>query len=229
MYRSGFTSLIAAMLIIILVGAGHAQTPPAPTPVSTSAVASTPGFEIRPAVFTRTLFLAPATARRAPALFRPTRSHVLSSGGAGPEGGPIEDQGAPYRTAIGYQALFHTVSNYNTASGYQALFSNKGGAANTASGWGALSGNTEGSYNTALGSEADSLAAQGQFNLFLGAGAMGEPTDTHTIRIGLPFGPIPSPFPSEEFMVGQNRVFIAGIAESPLSAGTVVGIQPDCR
>jgi hypothetical protein len=52
----------------------------------------------------------------------------------------IEDSVSPYRTAIGYQALFSNTGFgfSNTASGYQALFSNTDGFQNTASGFQAL-------------------------------------------------------------------------------------------
>ena len=69
---------------------------------------------------------------------------------AGPTG--IEDSGAPYRTAIGFEALLNNIGYYNTASGHQALYSNTTGSSNTGSGFQALYSNTTGTSNTASGS-----------------------------------------------------------------------------
>src|SRR4051812_28220447 len=46
----------------------------------------------------------------------------------------VEDSGAPYTTALGYQAAIHTTGTGNTASGFEALWSNTTGGGNTASG-----------------------------------------------------------------------------------------------
>ena len=128
-------------------------------------------------------------------------------------------------TAFGLTALgFNTSGNSNDASGHGTLASNTSGHGNTASGGGALYFNTTGSYNTAVGLVAGESGVEGDFNIFIGAFVRGQPTDANTIRIGLPYG---SGWGPES---GQNKTFIAGIVESPLSAAAaVVGIQPDGR
>ena len=64
----------------------------------------------------------------------------------------IEDGGAPYRTAIGYHALFaNTTGTFNTASGNSALANNTTGGYNTATGVNALYANSTGAWNTASG------------------------------------------------------------------------------
>ena len=81
------------------------------------------------------------------------------------------DNGSPYATAVGFEALerntgsFNTAvglttlsgdgaGDYNTALGAYALANNTSGGNNTANGYRALNDNTEGSYNTASGLEA---------------------------------------------------------------------------
>ncbi len=83
-------------------------------------------------------------------------------------GGPapmtmIEDSGSPYRTAIGFGALFSNTSSrtYNTASGYTALYSNTLGTDNTATGVGALFITLRASSNTASGAWMRSLQHHG--------------------------------------------------------------------
>ena len=66
----------------------------------------------------------------------------------------IEDSGAPFRTAIGFEALLSTTGSFNTASGYQALKNNTTGQGNTANGYQALFSNTTGLGNTAIGNSA---------------------------------------------------------------------------
>ena len=66
----------------------------------------------------------------------------------------IEDSGAPFRTAIGFEALLSTTGSFNTAGGYQALRNNTTGSGNTAIGWQALFSHTTGFGNTALGNAA---------------------------------------------------------------------------
>jgi hypothetical protein len=93
-------------------------------------------------------------------------------------GGPspltvIEDVGPPYRTALGYQALFSNTSGIlNTASGYQALYSNTTGGDNTAIGAQALSANTSGSFSTASGFRALHFNTTGSGNTASGYQAL---------------------------------------------------------
>lgn len=101
---------------------------------------------------------------------------VVLGGGAGAGIGAdlIEDIGAPFRTAIGYQALVANTSGvFNTASGYQALRNNTTGNYNTASGTYALYSNTTGSYNTASGYQALVDNTTGISNTASGSWALG--------------------------------------------------------
>ena len=66
----------------------------------------------------------------------------------------IEDPGAPFRTAIGFEALLSTTGGFNTAGGYQALKNNTTGQGNTAIGYQALFSNTTPLGNTAIGNSA---------------------------------------------------------------------------
>jgi IPT/TIG domain-containing protein len=87
----------------------------------------------------------------------------------------IEDSGAPYRTALGYQALLNNNAGagfYNTASGYQALYWNGIGSSNTASGYQALFSNTNGGSNTASGYQALFLNTVGTQNTASGVWAL---------------------------------------------------------
>ena len=61
------------------------------------------------------------------------------------------DDGRPWGTALGYEALKADNSIDNTAVGYKALQNNSEGARNTAVGSGAIRNNTEGDKNTAIG------------------------------------------------------------------------------
>ncbi len=77
----------------------------------------------------------------------------------------IEDSSAPYRTAIGYAALyFNTTGLANTASGYAALYQNTTGSDNTATGAWALFSNTTGWENTASGGLALYSNTTGEYN-----------------------------------------------------------------
>ena len=85
----------------------------------------------------------------------------------------IEDPGYPYRTAIGFQALFaNTTGSSNTASGYRALHSNTQGDFNTANGYGVLFSNTFGYSNTGIGVQALSSNTTGAFNTASGSIAL---------------------------------------------------------
>ncbi len=151
-------------------------------------------------------------------------------------------------TAIGVRSLDHlSGGNMNTAVGVSALQWQTGGDSNTAVGWEALAGsengpqgigntaigfvamgsNTAGHYNAALGAYAGRLATTGSFNIFLGSQVLGAEGDTNTIRIGFPYSTADPADP-----VGQNRAFIAGIVESPLTsdlAPSIVGVLGDGR
>jgi hypothetical protein len=102
----------------------------------------------------------------------------------------IEDQGFPYRTALGYGALgsnttgqgntavgwsalnFNTVGEFNTASGLWALSINSSGSFNTANGFEALTFNTTGASNTASGSSSLRSNSTGTRNTASGARAL---------------------------------------------------------
>jgi hypothetical protein len=143
-----------------------------------------------------------------------------------------------FNTATGYEAAYHGGAAYNTAYGARALYSNDEGDGNTAVGYAALEQVSAGlvdcqSFNTAIGYRAGSLAGgyseSGYYNIFIGANQKGISSDGHTIRIGLPYN---TPIEGENYSGphGQNRTFIAGIVESPLSAGdgpAVVGITDE--
>ncbi len=160
-----------------------------------------------------------------------------------------------YNTAVGYEALKTSVNgNGNTAAGAWALALTTTGFLNTAVGCGALQDNTEGYNNTASGSRAlmqnlvgyynaafgfDALernqglkntglgafagqeCVNGNFNIYVGADVSGQATDSNTIRIGLPYNSNADP------VSGQNRTFVAGIVENPMTAGSVVGISAE--
>ena len=77
-----------------------------------------------------------------------------------------------------------------------------------------------GNFNTALGKNAGSECTFGYYNICIGAHVKGLAEDTNTIRIGTPYDPTQSvPFGP----AGQNRTFIAGIVESPLSPSDALG------
>ncbi len=90
----------------------------------------------------------------------------------------IEDFGSPYRTAIGYLALFSNTGSgpFNTASGYQALYSNTTGSNNLASGYQALFSNTAGSNNTASGVNPLHFNTTGSANTASGSTALASNT-----------------------------------------------------
>ena len=88
-----------------------------------------------------------------------------------------------------------------------ALGSNTSGSANTVIGVNALVSNTTGSSNIALGSFAGFNLTSGSDNIYLGAVNAASPgTESKTIRLG----------------EGQTRIFVAGIAGTPLSGSQVV-------
>jgi hypothetical protein len=131
-------------------------------------------------------------------------------------------------TAVGVQALYsNSTGDKNTASGGYALWKSTG-SYNTANGYNALTSNetSTGSYNTALGYNAGGGTQAGNYNIFVGANCAGSGDDTNTIRIGYYYQPANNP------PIGQNRTFIAGIVETPLSANdwpAIVGVTPAGR
>jgi len=160
-----------------------------------------------------------------------------------------------YNTAIGYGSSQNSRGPYNTAVGAFSGVANDWGQDNTAMGYRTLvnagrsypfpsDGNTaigslalesltgfadwqEGPtrYNTALGYKAGSSVLIGEFNIFIGANQSGVANDTNTIRIGTPYS---TSYPQG----GQNRTFISGIVETPLTSGdgpAVVGITGEGR
>jgi hypothetical protein len=126
-----------------------------------------------------------------------------------------------YNTAVGSAALvWNTTGSYNTALGTYALLG-RGGPVNynTAVGYSALSP-TEGDHNVAVGESAANGVLTGSWNIHLGAQVYGQPQESHTIRIGRAY--------ETGTGTGQDKTFIAGIVETPLTANfSVVGIQSD--
>ena len=61
------------------------------------------------------------------------------------------DNGSPYATAVGFQALENNTGSFNTAVGLSTLYTTGEGGYNTALGANALSSNTSGHSNTASG------------------------------------------------------------------------------
>jgi hypothetical protein len=115
-------------------------------------------------------------------------------------------------TALGQSTLqSNTTGGQNTAVGNGPLGNNTTGFYNTAVGAGALTGNTTGSHNIALGDFAGNALTTGNSNIDIGND--GVATDSGVIRIG---------------EAGtQTATFIAGISETPISAGVRVAITPD--
>lgn len=147
-------------------------------------------------------------------------------------------------TAIGYRSLKLNTAGYgNTAVGYQAMVWNEtgkfntavGGEAgnpihgdgNTAIGYGALCAGP-GQYNTAIGFRAGIFNSEiSNYNIYVGSDVVGDQWESNTIRIGTPYSltDFDHGFPS-----GQNRTYIAGIYESPLTASMlpqVVGVSAE--
>jgi hypothetical protein len=125
------------------------------------------------------------------------------------------------KTATGMSVLYSNTEGYgNTASGFRALWANTSGHSNTAFGDNSLSTNTTGIYNAALGALAGD-GTNGNYNIHIGAEVAGVWDDTNLIRIGRPYNPGDTP-PS-----GQNKTYVAGIVESPLTSDMgplVIGI-----
>jgi hypothetical protein len=88
----------------------------------------------------------------------------------------IEDDVAPYSTALGHNVLsFDTAATYgyyNTGLGRYALSANTSGSWNTATGDWALATNTSGNLNTATGASALYSNTMGDLNTATGAGAL---------------------------------------------------------
>jgi hypothetical protein len=150
-------------------------------------------------------------------------------------------------TAIGFDALyFNTTASSNTALGYTALYENTTGTANTAIGLQALARNTTGSSNTAVGLGALlGTGAPGHDNTAIGASAGVNVSGNNNIAIGSSAGQQLQSGESDSIEIGntgvggdsgtirigtigtQTRTFIAGISETPITAGIKVGIGPD--
>jgi len=169
----------------------------------------------------------------------------------------IEDQNSPFCTALGFEALGNNApagggsGEYNTAVGWKAMDNNRigfentavgtsslsmiysggwntaigmwalgsiEGSWNTAVGYGALVNWLEGDRNTAVGFHAGEYTWSGNDNIYIGEGVYsGQISESNTIRIGRAFFNIQ----------GQNRTFIAGIVQNPLTeeqAPSIVGI-----
>lgn len=125
--------------------------------------------------------------------------------------------------ASGTYVLFYNTGDFNTAIGGAAMHLNTAGGWNTAVGGYALCSNTTGAFNIAMGYGAGCDLQTGSYNIILGAYVKGQASDTHTIRIGNPFGDVNG---------GQNQTFIAGIVENPIDASQnpfVVGITSDAH
>jgi hypothetical protein len=116
---------------------------------------------------------AAATGARGGALTASGGAPIVNAGG-GAGTGLLEDTGSPYRTAIGYQALYSNSADgyYNTASGWQALYSNTTGDGNTAHGWWGLYHNGTGYGNTATGAATLTLNTDGHDNTATGFSAL---------------------------------------------------------
>lgn len=136
------------------------------------------------------------------------------------------NNGGSVNVAVGIDALYGNVDGFsNTAIGGAALYSNISGHYNTAVGMTSLYYST-GSFNVALGEMAGNSCREGNYNIYIGTTAVGEEGDNNTTRIGRPY--TTDWYPPG----GQNRVFVAGIVESPFTADdvpTVVGISNQGR
>lgn len=144
-------SLVLSLgFLVISAGLIFAGGPKAPSAAFTLAAS---GNAPVPMAFT----LAPVTAE-------PGSLGVLGGSGY------VEDSGAPFNTAIGWQALANSTLNgdCNAASGYQALYANTTGRNNTASGYQALFHNESGEANAAFGMGALYYNTIGGFNVAIG-------------------------------------------------------------
>jgi hypothetical protein len=122
--------------------------------------------------------------------------------------------------ATGAEALFSNGGNDNTATGTSALYHNTSASFNVAHGTAALYNTTTGGSNTAVGDRAGLNATTGSYNVYLGAGVWGIPTDTNTMRLGLPY--------DSGTGAGQNRTFIAGIHGTELT-GPAAAVYVDAN
>ncbi len=116
MRRASVSAVLLIGFAVTAASVCNAQTaPPAPPPVATSVAATDQTPEIRPAVFTRMVPRTRRTARPAASLFGAATLSPTAAGGAGPAGvGALEDGASPFRTALGYQALFANESTGGT-------------------------------------------------------------------------------------------------------------------
>ena len=146
------------------------------------ASAGTPGPR-RPIEFT----LAATGGDPAPIPFSLAPPASEPAGLAGPGGlGIIEDSGAPYRTALGYNALYHsTTGEGNTAVGYMALYGHGYGSNNTAVGANALLECYGGTGITAIGAGALRIAYDGaDYSTAIGYGSLGGNRGPYNTAVG---------------------------------------------
>jgi hypothetical protein len=170
---------------------------------------------------------------------------VVTTANPAPSPQLVENSGSPFKTAVGYQALFNntatglantaigyqalfsnTTGDYNTASGFFALRDNLTGEANTATGVGALQYNTSGSNNTASGVNSLYRNRTGSFNVALGYNA-GKLLTTGDANIVISNPGIAGE--SNTIRIGkqgtQGATFVAGISGATVAGG--VGVVVD--
>jgi len=137
----------------------------------------------------------------------------------------LNNTNASNNNAVGAHALENnTTGSNNNAQGFNALFNNTSGNSNLAMGAGALKLNQAGSTNVAVGASA-LFSSTGTGNIAIGTFAgqnltsgdgnlylanQGQPTESHTIRIG---------------SGGHTRTFITGITGAAVSNSSTVLIN----
>jgi len=84
------------------------------------------------------------------------------------------DNGSPYATAVGFQALENNTGSFNTAVGLSTLYTTGEGGYNTALGANALSSNSSGHSNTASGYQSLNSNVAGASNVASGYRALYE-------------------------------------------------------
>jgi microcystin-dependent protein len=149
--------------------------------------------------------------------------NATSSGNVAVGGLTLQNNAAANNTAIGYASLFQNrTGTPNTAVGYAALYSNVGGSFNAALGDSALFSMSAGTENTAMGHGALSSLSGGTGNIAIGseAGVALTTGSSDNIIIGNP-GVVGD---SNVIRIGTQgihaSVFIAGVFNTPLTAGT---------
>lgn len=121
----------------------------------------------------------------------------------------FENTLADNNTAVGCSAMVDHAGASNTAVGADALIAGVTGtsADNVAVGFSALKSMTAGSFNIGVGSGTGSLLETGSHNILIGN--HGQASDTNLIRIGTAYDDADSS--------GQNKTYVAGIHNAPLS------------